>query len=440
MAKYGSEQILPYNNEEHKTTQVRRMFDSIAGTYDQLNHTLSLGIDKIWRRKGIAFLRPFSPASILDIATGTGDLAISMYRRLKADRIIGADISEGMMEVGRQKVAEAGLSDHITFEYQDCTALTYPDNSFDWHHPDFPKYNDCNHPMRGDPAYQDEKIDFDRYLAYMHGQIEELVTNYGRIDILWFDYAYDELRGEAWRATDLIRMVRRHQPDVIIDNRLETSGEGFGSLVTEQPAYYSGDFVSPEQILPPEGIRNVRGERVPWELCTTMNNNWGYSPYDTDYKPASMLIRKLVECVSKGGNMILNVGPDANGRFNLESCRLLDEIGTWLAVNGESIYGCGSADVPKPDWGWYTKKDGRIYAHILENPIGPLALTGLDAKRVGAVRRLADGSEVLRGESWITNAYENLAFVTLGTIPHFTYLLSDPADTVLEIEYKEACL
>ena len=117
MAKYGSEQILPYNNEEHKTTQVRRMFDSIAGTYDQLNHTLSLGIDKIWRRKGIAFLRPFSPASILDIATGTGDLAISMHRRLKADRIIGADISEGMMEVGRQKVAEAGLSDHITFEY-----------------------------------------------------------------------------------------------------------------------------------------------------------------------------------------------------------------------------------------------------------------------------------------------------------------------------------
>ena len=95
MTKYGSEQVLPYNNEEHKTTQVRRMFDSIAGTYDQLNHTLSLGIDKIWRRKGIAFLRPFSPASILDIATGTGDLAISMHRRLKADRIIGADISEG---------------------------------------------------------------------------------------------------------------------------------------------------------------------------------------------------------------------------------------------------------------------------------------------------------------------------------------------------------
>lgn len=131
MTKYGSEQILPYNQEEHKTIQVKRMFDSIAGTYDQLNHTLSFGIDKTWRRKGISFLRPFSPDSILDIATGTGDLAISMYHHLKAEHIIGADISEGMMDVGRQKAAKAGLSDHISFEYQDCTALTYPDNSFD---------------------------------------------------------------------------------------------------------------------------------------------------------------------------------------------------------------------------------------------------------------------------------------------------------------------
>lgn len=131
MTKYGSENILPYNDEEQKGTQVRRMFDSIAETYDQLNHTLSFGFDKGWRRKGIAFLHPFSPQSILDIATGTGDLAISMRRTLKADRIIGADISEGMMEVGRRKVVAAGYSEHISFEQQDCTALTYRDNTFD---------------------------------------------------------------------------------------------------------------------------------------------------------------------------------------------------------------------------------------------------------------------------------------------------------------------
>lgn len=131
MTQYGSENILPYNDKEQKGMQVRRMFDSIAETYDQLNHTLSFGFDKGWRRKGIAFLQPFSPQTILDIATGTGDLAISMYRTLKADRIIGADISEGMMEVGRRKVADAGYSEHITFEQQDCTALSYPDESFD---------------------------------------------------------------------------------------------------------------------------------------------------------------------------------------------------------------------------------------------------------------------------------------------------------------------
>lgn len=131
MKQYGSEKILPYNGEEEKGMQVRRMFDSIAHKYDLLNHTLSLGFDKGWRRKGIARLRPFSPQTILDIATGTGDLAISMHKTLKAPHIIGADISEGMMDVGRKKVAEAGYAEHIRFEYQDSMALTYEDNTFD---------------------------------------------------------------------------------------------------------------------------------------------------------------------------------------------------------------------------------------------------------------------------------------------------------------------
>ena len=128
---YGSEKILPYNKEEHKGIQVRRMFDAIAEKYDLLNHTLSFGFDKGWRRKGINYLRPFMPKQILDIATGTGDLAISMQKELNANRIIGADISEGMMDIGRRKVAEARLDTYITFEYQDCTELTYADDTFD---------------------------------------------------------------------------------------------------------------------------------------------------------------------------------------------------------------------------------------------------------------------------------------------------------------------
>ncbi|MDS2351331.1 alpha-L-fucosidase, partial [Streptococcus pneumoniae] len=96
------------------------------------------------------------------------------------------------------------------------------------------------------------------------------VTGYGQIDILWFDYSYEDMVGEKWGASKLIDMVRHYQPNVIVDNRLETSGEGFGSIVTDEITSYAGDFVSPEQIVPHEGIRNFKGEPVPWELCLTM--------------------------------------------------------------------------------------------------------------------------------------------------------------------------
>lgn len=307
----------------------------------------------------------------------------------------------------------------------------------DWRHQDYPKYGDLYHPMRHNEAYKDEIIDFDCYLNFMHGQIEELVSNYGKLDILWFDYAYGDLRGETWRASELVKMVRKYQPDVVMDNRLETSGEGYGSLVTAEPSPYSGDFVSPEQIIPMEGIRNINGEMVPWELCTTMNNNWGYNPTDQNYKPVSMLIRKLVECVSKGGNMILNVGPDAKGAFNEQSKFILSGMGEWMKKNSESIYGCGYAEIAKPEWGRYTKKDNIIYAHVFEPSIGPLALTGIEPGHVESITLLRDGSEVRQGESFITKVYEETLFISFGDIPFYTYPLPDNIDTVLKIVLKE---
>ena len=129
--RYGSEDIFPYNLKEHKSIQVKRMFDAIAGKYDLLNHTLSFGFDKWWRKKGIASLRPFSPRTILDIATGTGDLAIAMQNDLQPQLMIGADISEGMMDVAREKAKELHLQESIRFEYQDCTNLSYPNDTFD---------------------------------------------------------------------------------------------------------------------------------------------------------------------------------------------------------------------------------------------------------------------------------------------------------------------
>ena len=128
---YRQEQINPYQAEGDKASQVEQMFDHIAPTYDKLNHRLSWDIDRYWRRKAIRQLKARHPQTMLDIATGTGDFAILAAEMLRPTRLIGVDISEGMMQIGRQKVAERGLQDVIAFERQDCLALTYPDESFD---------------------------------------------------------------------------------------------------------------------------------------------------------------------------------------------------------------------------------------------------------------------------------------------------------------------
>ncbi|MDR1402298.1 MAG: bifunctional demethylmenaquinone methyltransferase/2-methoxy-6-polyprenyl-1,4-benzoquinol methylase UbiE [Tannerellaceae bacterium] len=127
----GVEKILPYSGAEQKGKQVERMFNAISARYDLLNHALSFGFDKGWRRKGIHYLKPFRPGLVLDVATGTGDLAICMHKMLQTERITGVDISEGMMQAGRKKVERAGYAGHILFEKQDCLALTYQDNTFD---------------------------------------------------------------------------------------------------------------------------------------------------------------------------------------------------------------------------------------------------------------------------------------------------------------------
>ncbi len=127
---YEQEKIKPYGDGE-KASQVEQMFDNIAPTYDKLNHRLSWDIDKGWRRKAIKALQPFAPKTLLDIATGTGDFAILAAKMLKPERLIGADISEGMMEIGRQKVKQEGLDSVVSFEKEDCLNLSYEDGTFD---------------------------------------------------------------------------------------------------------------------------------------------------------------------------------------------------------------------------------------------------------------------------------------------------------------------
>lgn len=302
----------------------------------------------------------------------------------------------------------------------------------DWYHEDYPHYQDRNHPMRNHPEYSNETRDWNRYLSYMHGQIREICTNYGQLDLLWFDFSYDDMRGEKWGATELINMVRTLQPNVIIDNRLEASGEGYGSMATGHPTPYHGDFVTPEQIIPPHGIKDVNGNPLIWEACITMNNNWGYHGTDHYFKPASMMIKKLVECVSKGGNMILNVGPDAYGNIPEESMKILREIGAWMKKNGESIYHCGYAGIEKPDYGRVTRNGNIVYYHMFENTIGPVPLTGIRPGEVKKIRMLYDGHEIPISHSWVHSDYPDIVFADLGPNP----VLPDPVDTVLAVELK----
>jgi len=295
----------------------------------------------------------------------------------------------------------------------------------DWHHPDYPAYGDNFHPMRDNEAWKDKKHDFPRYLQYMHGQVRELLTNYGKIDIMWFDFSYGNMSGETWKATELVKMVRSLQPHIIIDDRLG------GHIRSVNKEVYAGDFASPEQIIPPEGVVDEAGNPIPWEACITMNNHWGYAAADKDFKSPKQLIRALVECVSKGGNLLLNVGPNAKGEFPEESVEILTEIGKWMSKNGESIYGCGNAGLPKPEWGRYTRKGNKLYAHIFERGIGPIAVQGIKGK-IKRARLLADGSEVDIQKPWNAVHYGDAIFINFKSSR-----LPDEIDTVVELELEE---
>lgn len=331
---------------------------------------------------------------------------------------MGRDIVREFLEAGR----EAGLK----------VGLYY--SLIDWHHPDFPHHGDRYHPMRSDPAASNEERDFKRYLAYMHGQVKELCTRYGRLDVLWFDFSYNQLRGEAWRANELADMVRTLQPGILLNNRLEVSGEGFGSLAQGEPAPCHGDFVSPERMVPPEGLFDPQGRPLYWETCTTMNHSWGYCAGDTWYKPAPLLLKKLVECVSKGGNFLLNVGPDGNGRIPRQAMDTLKYLGQWMQINGESIRGCGPSGMEKPEWGRITRRENVLYLHIYENALGPLPLYGIPAEKIRAMRLLQDGREIPLSVSWVHSDYPDMAFADLGLDP----VLPDGDDTVLKVLLEEA--
>jgi len=223
----------------------------------------------------------------------------------------------------------------------------------DWHHPDWGTRRPWNDKATGKP-------DMDRYTAYMKRQLKEIVTNYGPLGILWFDGEW-ESPWTAARGEDLYAYCRGLQPDIIVNNRVGKARAGMAGMDKTQSV---GDYGTPEQNVPAAGF----GPGVYWESCMTMNGHWGYNKNDNNWKSTAQLVTNLVDCASKGGNYLLNVGPTSEGLFPEPSIERLKAIGAWMKVNGDSIYGTTASTIGKPKWGRSTTKGDTIYLHVFAWP------------------------------------------------------------------------
>jgi alpha-L-fucosidase len=253
--------------------------------------------------------------------------------------------------------------------------LCFYHSIMDWHHPDYlPR-----RPWEKDRSAQG--ADYERYVQYMKAQLKELCSNYGEAPhVLWFDGEWEN----TWthqRGVDLYNYVRSLKPNILINNRVDSGRDGMAGM---SAAGSAGDFGTPEQEIPATGLPGVD-----WESCMTMNGNWGYNKADKNYKSTQELIRNITDIASKGGNYLLNVGPTAEGLFPEESIQRLKEIGEWMKLNGDAIYGTSASPVGSFDWGRCTWKrvggDTYLYLHLFEAPKdGRLVLHGVANEPMGA--------------------------------------------------------
>ncbi len=263
----------------------------------------------------------------------------------------------------------------------------------DWHHPDYTV--DRMHPQRTESDAEYAKLnagrDMAKYREYLKNQVRELLTNYGEISIIWFDFSFPGKNGKGrddWDSVNLLKLARSLQPGIIVDDRLDL-GDVEGGW----------DFTTPEQEKVAKWPERD-GKRVPWETCQTFSGSWGYYRDEYTWKSPAQLIELLVESVSKGGNLLLNVGPTARGTFDDRAQASLKAMGDWMRLNGRSVYGCTEAPAgfvaPPNTLLTWNPATNRLYVHLLAYPLDRLVLSGA-AGKVKYVQFLHDASEIRMG-------------------------------------------
>jgi alpha-L-fucosidase len=266
----------------------------------------------------------------------------------------------------------------------------------DWNHPQYT--TDKHHPARNDAARRagDARRDMKIYAKYMREQVRELLTNFGPVDIIWYDFSFPGPDGKGrddWESEKLLALTRELQPNILIDNRLDLPG--------------AADFVTPEQFQPVGQPVDADGRPQVWEACQTFSGSWGYHRDEETWKSVKQLLWMLIDGVSKSGNLLLNVGPTARGEFDARARERLAGMGEWMRANGRSIYGCGAAPAEfacPPDCRLtFNAETKRLYVHVLNWPMKHLWLGGeAYAQRVEYAQLLHDASEIpLKGlEPW----------------------------------------
>ncbi|MGV3615622.1 MAG: alpha-L-fucosidase [Fimbriimonas sp.] len=286
----------------------------------------------------------------------------------------------------------------------------------DWHHPDYlPRrpWERGTRPVAG--------ADFDRFNKYLHNQVTEILTKYGDIAVVWFDGEWESTWNDRY-GRSLYDLCRRLQPKTIINNRVTSNR----SSMIDDGKMRIGDFATPEQYIPATGLPGVD-----WESCMTMNDHWGWNEANHNWKSSKDLIRNVVDTASKGGNYLLNIGPRPDGTFPPESVERLKDIGKWMRVNGDAIYGTQASPFQSLPWGRVTRKGNRLYLHVFEWPKGGVMLPGL-ASNVKSARLLGSNAKIDAARTGTSPEAMPDVFVTLPPVA------PDPTVSVVELQFDEA--